>query len=356
VDVDGGGGAGVSPTEQLKAPFPWFGGKSRAAHQIWAALGDVTNYVEPFGGSAAALLARPNGAGKVETYNDADGMLVNVWRAIQADPVAVAVAADWPVSEVDLHARHLALVEARASMTANLMRDPHWFDAKLAGWWIWGTCAWIGSGFCSGRGPWVRGEDGYLVNGGNAGQGINRQLPHLGDAGQGINRQLPHLGDAGQGINRQLPHLGNAGRGILQWLEQLATRLRGVRITCGDWRRVVTPSVVERHGLSGVLYDPPYPEGWDTLSAYSGQTEDASETWEAVIESAIDLDSRGVRVVVCGYSGLWSPPEGWTERRWTARKGYAADGGARQAREVLWCSPACIPERHAQVGLFGGAR
>jgi hypothetical protein len=47
-------------TEQnLKAPFPWFGGKIRAAHLIWPRFGDVPNYVEPFAGSLAVLLRRP---------------------------------------------------------------------------------------------------------------------------------------------------------------------------------------------------------------------------------------------------------------------------------------------------------
>ena len=31
-----------------RAPFPWFGGKSRAAELIWGRLGPVANYVEPF--------------------------------------------------------------------------------------------------------------------------------------------------------------------------------------------------------------------------------------------------------------------------------------------------------------------
>lgn len=44
----------------LRAPFPWFGGKSRAAPLVWSALGDVANYVEPFAGSLAVLLARPH--------------------------------------------------------------------------------------------------------------------------------------------------------------------------------------------------------------------------------------------------------------------------------------------------------
>ena len=40
----------------LKAPFPYFGGKSRVAHEVWHRLGDVTNFIEPFCGSAAVLL------------------------------------------------------------------------------------------------------------------------------------------------------------------------------------------------------------------------------------------------------------------------------------------------------------
>jgi site-specific DNA-adenine methylase len=40
----------------MMAPFPWFGGKSRAAKLIWSRLGDVPNYVEPFAGSLAVLL------------------------------------------------------------------------------------------------------------------------------------------------------------------------------------------------------------------------------------------------------------------------------------------------------------
>lgn len=53
---------------ELRAPFPWFGGKSLAAETIWQALGNVPNYVEPFAGSLATLLGRPT-APHVETVN-----------------------------------------------------------------------------------------------------------------------------------------------------------------------------------------------------------------------------------------------------------------------------------------------
>lgn len=43
----------------LKAPFPWFGGKSKIANEVWRRFGDVPNYVEPFFGSGAVLLGRP---------------------------------------------------------------------------------------------------------------------------------------------------------------------------------------------------------------------------------------------------------------------------------------------------------
>src|SRR5574343_429713 len=41
--------------ETLAAPFPYFGGKSRAVLQVWQAFGAVGNYVEPFAGSAAMV-------------------------------------------------------------------------------------------------------------------------------------------------------------------------------------------------------------------------------------------------------------------------------------------------------------
>ena len=100
----------------LKAPFPYFGGKSKAAQIVWGRLGDVKNYVEPFFGSGAVLLARPHEP-RVETVNDLDGLLCNFWRAVQAAPDAVAEAADWPVSECDLHARHLVLVDKLKGLT-----------------------------------------------------------------------------------------------------------------------------------------------------------------------------------------------------------------------------------------------
>lgn len=156
--------SGAAPSMTLKAPFPYFGGKARIAADVWARFGAVPNYVEPFAGSLAVLLSRPPFTGS-ETVNDLDGMIANFWRATRDDPDAVAHHADWPVFENDLHARHAWLVQRKEGLQTALEGDPDYYDAKIAGWWLWGICAWIGSGWCSGDGPWQQ-VDGHGDGGG----------------------------------------------------------------------------------------------------------------------------------------------------------------------------------------------
>ena len=122
----------------LKAPFPWFGGKSKVAPVVWERFGTVSNYVEPFAGSLAVLLGAPSTGNRIETVNDADGLLSNFWRALSMDADAVAEAADWPVNECDLHARHSALVSVRDELTSRLCGDPDYYDAKS---WVVGVGA-----------------------------------------------------------------------------------------------------------------------------------------------------------------------------------------------------------------------
>lgn len=161
----------------LKAPFPYFGVKRRAAPLIWEALGDPGGYIEPFAGSAAALLARPAVSGRrIETLNDADGWLVNTWRAIRWAPDEVAHHAAWPISEIDYHARLAWLRERRDDRLVSWLEgDPEVFDAKAAGWWLYVAACAIGDPWDAG--PW-RVVDGHLVKG-DTGRGVHRELPHL---------------------------------------------------------------------------------------------------------------------------------------------------------------------------------
>lgn len=114
----------------LRPPFPWYGGKRRVAPEVWARFGDVRHYIEPFAGGLAVLLGRPDThrAGGLETVNDLDRYVANFWRAVRADPEAVAAHADGPVLEVDLRARHRWLVE-HAQDLARLDADPDAYDA-----------------------------------------------------------------------------------------------------------------------------------------------------------------------------------------------------------------------------------
>jgi hypothetical protein len=330
----------------LAAPFPYFGGKSLACETVWAALGDPENYVEPFAGSAAMLLGRPN-VGKVETINDADGFVANFWRAVSLDAAEVARHVDWPTNEADLIARHSWLVRNASGLLQRLEADPDYYDAKVAGWWCWGACNWIGDGWCHGTGPWQ--HDGEkLVDA--------RKLPHLGDAGQGVNRKLPHL-SAGVGVNRQLPHLsaGRQGRTqyIYEWFGALQDRTRGVRVAVGDWQRVVTESVTVRHGLTGVFLDPPYTKGAMNYAAggVGGELAAKVRAW-----CAKNGNDKRLRIVLCGHAGEHDEllQAGWHTRAWAARKGYARTDEAvkNSASETLWCSPHCVPERQKQESLF----
>jgi DNA adenine methylase len=313
----------------LAAPFPYFGGKSLACDSVWSALGDPENYVEPFAGSAAMLLGRPN-VGKVETINDADGFVANFWRAVAADADAVAEATDWPCNEADLFARHSWLVRNQQNLLDGLHSDPEWHDAKIAGWWCWGSCNWIGSGWCSGEGPWV--HDGTTLVLGNAGRGINRKLPHL-SAGQGASAARSAY--------------------IREWFDLLQARLRNVRVTCGDWQRVVKDSVTTRHGLTGVFLDPPYTKGEMDYAAGGVGGPLAGEVRGWCKANGAD---KALRIVLCGHAGEHDEllGHGWHLRTWTARKGYAIteDAVENSASETLWCSPHCAPEVNVQEMLF----
>ena len=294
-----------------KAPFPWFGGKSRVADLVWRAFGDVPNYVEPFAGSLAVLLARPT-APRVETVNDLDCYLANFWRALQANPDGLVAACDWPVNEADLHTRHKWLV-AQAEFRERMRADPDFYDIKIAGWWVWGLSAWIGSGWCS----CAR---------------VSEQLPHLGNAGQGIHRTS-----------------GASG------LHALATRLRRVRVACGDWTRVVgssvTTSMQNREGmLTAVFLDPPYTDGNVEYAAGGRGVSDDVREW-----AIANGDNPLLRIALCGYEGEHVMPQSWRCLPWKAKGGYAnqwVGENVNSRRERVWFSPHCLGEG-SQLGLFG---
>ena len=359
-----------------------FGGKSRAASLVWERFGACVNFVEPFAGSLAVLLACPEDRRpRVETVNDANAFLANFWRATRADPEGVARAADWPVNECDLHARHRDLLRRGPALRA-LLEDPHAFDVEAAAWWVWGASAWIGSGWCEeGRKPseklpllGAKGPEGRPQEATGSGihaagmRGPSRKLPNLAGSTASDGRADPACANHGAGIHaanargpsRQLPHLGggtmygratgSTGMGtnalevrtrLFDIFAALSERLRHVRVACGDWTRICTPAVTYRHGLTAVFLDPPY----DGFEGLYGATE-AGEPLSAKVRAwALEhADRKDMRIALCGYEGEHDLP-GWECVPWKAKGGYSnqAEGENENAkRERLWFSPACL--------------
>lgn len=66
---------------RVKPPITWFGGKSKIAPKIIKHFVAHQTYCEPFGGSAAVLLAKE--PSRVEVYNDLNSDLANLFRVLR---------------------------------------------------------------------------------------------------------------------------------------------------------------------------------------------------------------------------------------------------------------------------------
>lgn len=343
----------------LKAPFPYFGGKSQIAEEVWKRLGDAPTYVEPFFGSGAVLLSRQHQWwDRHEIVNDLDCFVANYWRATQADPDAVALHANWPSVESDVHARHYWLVNHEADLRESLEGDPDYYDARAAGWWVWGICNWIGSGWCSGRGPWHV-VDGKLVKPDTSldeSKGISRQLLYLG-GGRGINRKIIRVGQKSVvGINRKVTDkMSNASSLTEVWsshvkeiMAGLSDRLRQVRICCGDWTRVCPDRPTMDTSITAYFLDPPYELEGRTGGLYTNDTLSSDISVAAAVRNwAVEQGKNNiVRVALCGYQGDYEMPSDWEALSWKAKGGYSGqgDGHAKEnaTREMIWFSPYCI--------------
>lgn len=328
------------PDYQLMAPFPYFGGKRNAAPAVWKALGDVGGYIEPFAGSAAVLLGRPPFEGpRVETINDTDGWLVNAWRAIALNPGEVAKHAFGPTIETDYHARYAWLSERRTpDLISWLEGDPEACDVKAAGWWLYTMAIEFGDPFRGG--PWHV-EDGHLVRSKGTPAGIERRIPHVGGTGRGVLRRQP--GDHG---DTSLERVG-------AYLNQLQERIAHVRVTVGDWKRIVTPTVwnlAVRPGNVGIFLDPPYKTG---RQVYVGTTKKSIH--EEVLDWCLTADPK-LRIVLAGYDDDNDAllELGWDKEHSIGGQGSGfSDNGANGRRERLWFSPACISSKNTLFDMQG---
>ena len=301
----------------MNAPFPYFGGKRIIAESVWARFGAPKHYIEPFCGSAAMLLAAPSPA-SLEVVNDANGFIANFWRAVKHQPETVAEWADYPVSHVDLGARHVWLSERHAALAEGLL-DPEWpGDAKVAGWWLWGQCCWIGSGWCD----WDKPPPG--------------KVPHISSAGRGVQAagQVPHISDAGMG-----ELLTSGGRTALRWLRKIADRLERVRVCHGDWSRCLNSHYGGEQ--TAVFLDPPY-RAFEGLYGVTRAVADEVADWARA--------NPQLRIALCGHVGDYDLP-GWDAVQWS-RGSSTYNSTKTQAQECVWYSPGCLPAVKPQADMF----
>jgi hypothetical protein len=217
-----------------------------------------------------------------------------------------------------------------------------------------------------------RGVHRKLPSLGDAGRGVARQIPHLGNAGMGINatpEQIPHLADGGMGVHAKRPHLSGRGTGIgvhsdervntlLGYFEALHSRLRRVRVCCGDWKRVTGPSVTVKHGVCGIFLDPPYDmrvvsdasSGRDGAAPSDGLYANHDNDLSREVRSwAIENGANPLlRIALCGYEGEHAMPDDWACVPWKAHGGYGSQRGGKgnenAHRERIWFSPHCVTE------------
>jgi len=336
----------------LKAPFPYFGGKSKVAEEIWMRLGNPHNYVEPFAGSAAVLLARPDDHEwwkRNETINDYSGYIVNFYRAVKKDPHKVAEYASYPITEADLTARNLWLSRYDSTLREQLSSDPDYCDFKAAGWWVWGVSAWVGSDWCSGSGPWKPNstEENQHI-------GVYRKMPMSAGnhSGKGIHKKLkttPNLSDDEYPVCMvEEMYLQD----MVQQFKKISERLRRVRIINGDWKRL-TKSIMEPpgSGYTGIYLDPPYDVSLRRKNLYSSK-DNASEKGfpqihEEVREWALSQKDKNY---VIAYSTYSTEEEDkimrkakWIPFKWKADGGYglqsSKQGRENRNKEIIWFSP-----------------
>lgn len=378
----------------MRLPVPWFGFKGSVAELVWAKFGDVPNFVSPFVGAGGVLFRRPSWHLRlVETINDLHGELANAYRALKWCPDAVALAADWPVSEVDIQARwrwskrrvrEWARTHGGLSLRAWLEADPMHCDPQLAGFWLWGQSVTIGNAWDrvseQRRTPRLQGRAGTTACGvgvqarrltGSVGGGKGKKGQGVAAETLGVSQRISATalsGPMGTGVSlgrgvQAGPVAGRSGSrlaNLTAYFHALADRLERVRIMCGDFDRALRPSVTTQHGLTAIFLDPEYSNHENKYASKGGEQQGVFSRCAARSIEIVngDLRSGEVRLALCGYDGDFdvpapvTPSKGrfkgqtlrWETVAWKS-SGYARSeqGLENERRERIWFSPHCLP-------------
>ena len=263
----------------MKPPFTYFGGKTAIAERIAALLSAHEHYVEPFAGSLAVLLAKPSS--KMETVNDLDGDLMNLWRVLRDRPAEfVRACAFTPHS--------------RAEASQAEWDDPAGLDNLERARRLWVRLTQCRGGHTQRRTNWRYYQD-----------------------PQGSPISMPDYLD-----------------GYVARMESVVARLRGVSLEC-----MPALDIIARYGKHPgclIYADPPYLKGVRTYTnnvGYGHEMLGESEHRE-LLKALLSCRSS---VVLSGYaSPLYDDLlSTWFRREIAAHAGNGA-AAARSRTEVLW--------------------
>jgi DNA adenine methylase len=270
----------------MRTPFPYFGGKSRIAPEIWQRFGDPTYYFEPFAGALGVLLGRPN-VGRYEYVGDTYCLITNFFRAAKyGDCRELAKLADWPTSQIDLEARTKWLKAQRRRLECHLKDDPKWHDLECAAWYAWVQSVRISSNGAT------------IVLGRTA------------------------------GVRRQ-------GDNLEEYFAALAERLKNVVIDYGDWTRMTNAAKRTcKRADSAILLDPPYDHSTGRQkNIYVHDSPGLSAYVRRWALARVKTHPR-LRIALCGFEGEHKMPPTWEELPWWSRYGHG--------KERIWFSPNCL--------------
>jgi site-specific DNA-adenine methylase len=297
------------------------------ADAIWARFGDIEYFIDPFFGSGAVLFLRPSPP-KREIINDKDYFVANFFRAIQQDPDQVAHWADWPIIDIELSAREYWLMQ-QEEFKKKMLFDPEYFDAKIAGWWVWGIGAAVGLNFC--RRP-------------NSRIAHALTLPQPENSEYAIYRKTLLVGKE-IGIHRRATK-----RNLKEYFRFLRERLQFVQICCKEWHQILTPIKYPENGFSGIFLDPPYCRDKKSIDGriYRDYSKNLADD---VLKWAIDNGKKPkVRIALCGFLDDCAALDDWEKFTWKNTKGYLGPKKSTRPFEAIWFSPNCL--KPDQLELF----
>lgn len=283
----------------MRAPFPYAGGKLKAAPIVWRYFGQTTKYFEPFAGSLAMLLSCPFQI-NYEVVGDYDCSLINVWRALRDKPGEVADAINaTPKFSIDVwhHSRAAYLDNQSEDHRQKFQDDLSYCDVEKAAFWILGHSLSI-AGFGMSLTP----------------LGLNLY------SGKGV---------VSLGRRDNLEAIFGA----------LSRRLRHVIIYARSWDKVLMPGGFNKKHITSVFLDPPY---LGTERQYREKSTNIAKDVEAwCLENG---DKPYLRICLAGQAGDYDLP-GWYFEEWvrdTGRSNFIkVEDRQTDRREGLWFSPHC---------------